>query len=227
MRKFAVVIPAYNAANTIGQLIDGLTRFTSSENIFVVDDGSTDETSSVARSRGVWILIHNFRKGKGRSLNDGINKAINMGFDIIVTMDSDLQHDPFDLPRMIDAIEEFDIVVGKRNVSRSEMPLHRWLSNWLTSSLISLRVGKQVEDSQCGFRVFKARVFNRVNSKCANYDYESDILLKAGLNGFSIGFVPIKTIYNDSKSNIHIIDIFRFIVVFTKSFFYRGKRKIT
>jgi len=227
MRRFAVVIPAYNAAFTIGQLIDELSKLTSSENILVVDDGSTDGTGVIARSRGVWTLTHNFRRGKGRSLSDGIKKAIELGYEIIVTMDSDLQHDPSDLPGMIESIEKFDIVVGKRTISRSEMPIHRWLSNWLTSHLISIRTGKQIEDSQCGFRVFKAKVFEHVGSRCANYDYESDILLKAGLSGFSIGFVPIRTIYNNSKSSIHIIDIFRFIKVFIKSFFYRGKRKIT
>ncbi|MGC8595965.1 MAG: glycosyltransferase family 2 protein [Candidatus Kryptoniota bacterium] len=227
MRKFAVVIPAYNAAVTIGQLIDELSKLTPSENIFVVDDGSTDGTAAVAKSRGVWVLKHNFRKGKGKSLSDGISKALELGFEIIVTMDSDLQHDPLDLPGMVEAIENFDIVVGKRALSISEMPIHRWISNQLTSRLISIRTGKQIEDSQCGYRVFRAEVFNNVNSKCVNYDYESDILLKAGLIGYSIGFVPIKTIYNDSRSSINVIDIFRFTRVFIKSFFYRGKRKIT
>ena len=226
MPKVAVAIPAYNAAKTIGEVISQVSKFVSHGNIFVVDDGSSDQTELIAREKGVWILRHNVRKGKGATLRDVTMKTLELGYDFIITLDSDLQHDPAEIPSFISASEKFDVVIGKRTISTERMPIHRFLSNSITTKLISLRTGVKVEDSQCGYRLYKAEVLKAVDSRCKYYDYESDILLKAALAGFTIGFIPIKTIYNDSKSSIRVIDILRFMRVYLKSFVeFHGQNK--
>ncbi|HQT91739.1 MAG TPA: glycosyltransferase family 2 protein [Candidatus Kryptobacter bacterium] len=218
MPKIAVIIPAYNAAATIGELISGVSRVVSRENIFVVDDGSNDETKFIARDLGVWVLRHVVRRGKGSALRDGVMKALGLNYELIITMDSDLQHDPTEMPNFIAAAAHLDIVVGKRNISTDVMPFHRVISNTLTTRMISSRTGVTIEDSQCGYRLYRARVLRAIDSRCRHFDYESDMLLKAVIEGYRVGFVPIKTIYNDSKSSIRIIDILRFIMVYIKSF---------
>ncbi len=218
MHKTAVAIPAHNSADTIGMVISQVVAYVKPESVFVVDDGSTDNTELFARDKGVWVLRHNTRRGKGSALRDAVRKIIEQDYEWIITLDSDLQHDPAEIPNFQSAAEHFEVVLGKRAISPNGMPFHRFLSNLITTKLISLRTGVNVEDSQCGYRLFHADVLRRVDSRCRGYDYESDILIKAALAGYSIGFVPIKTIYNDSKSSISVIDILRFMKVYLKSF---------
>ncbi len=218
MPKIAVVVPAYNAAGTIGELISRLSGSVSRENIFVVDDGSADQTESIAHDLGVWVLKHRTNRGKGSALRDGLKKAVELDYELIVTLDADLQHDPSEIPSFVEAASHLDIVVGKRSISPRTMPFHRVISNTLTSKMISWRTGSVVDDSQCGYRLYTARVLKAIDSDCRYFDYESDILLKAALRGFRIGSVPIKTIYNDSRSNMRAVDILRFVIVYLKSF---------
>jgi glycosyltransferase involved in cell wall biosynthesis len=218
MPKIAVIIPAYNAAATIGELISGVSRIVSRENIFVVDDGSDDETEFIARDLGVWVLRHVHRRGKGTALRDGVMKALGLNYELIITMDSDLQHDPAEIPKFVAAATHLDIVMGKRSISTDTMPVHRVISNTLTTRMISSRTGATIEDSQCGYRLYRARVLRAIDSRYHHFDYESDMLLKAVIEGYRVGFVPIKTIYNDAKSSIRVIDILRFIRVYIRSF---------
>lgn len=219
MPKVAVAIPAHNAANSIGEVISQAARFVSAEDIFVVDDGSTDQTELVARQKGVWLLRHTEKRGKGSALRDAAGKILKLDYEAVITLDSDLQHDPAEIPSFIAASRDFDVVVGKRTVSVGKMPVHRYLSNSITTRLISMRTGVKIEDSQCGYRLYKTSVLKAVRSDCNYYDYESDLLIKAALAGFRVGFVPIRTIYNDSKSGMRSIDILRFIRVYLRSFF--------
>jgi glycosyltransferase involved in cell wall biosynthesis len=219
MPKVAVAIPAHNAANSIGEVISQVARFVSPGDIFVVDDGSSDQTDLVARGHGVWLLRHSKKRGKGSALRDAAGKILELDYEAVITLDSDLQHDPAEIPLFIAASGDFDVVIGKRTISVGNMPLHRYLSNSITTRLISMRTGVRIEDSQCGYRLYKTRVLKAVHSDCNHYDYESDLLIKAALAGFRVGFVPIKTIYNDSKSGMRTIDILRFIKVYLRSFF--------
>ncbi len=218
MRKVAVVIPAYNAAATIGELVAEVSKYVTAENIFVVDDGSSDQTEFIARDLGVWVLRHVVRRGKGTALRDGVMKALGLNYELILTIDSDLQHDPAEIPKFIAAASGLDIVIGKRNISKETMPVHRVISNTLTSRIIASRTGATIEDSQCGYRLYRARVLRAIDSRCRHFDYESDMLLKAAIEGYRVGFVPIRTIYNGSKSSMRVIDILRFIKVYLKSF---------
>lgn len=218
MRKVAVVIPAYNAASTIGELVSRISSFVAAEDIFVVDDGSPDGTDLVARDLGVWVMRHSKKRGKGASLRDGCAKAVELNYEMVITIDADLQHDPDEIPNFVEAAAHLDVVVGKRDISMRAMPLHRYVSNTITSRILSSRTGTTIEDSQCGYRLYRTRVLRSVDSRYRHFDYESDMLLKTVLEGYRVAYIPIKTIYNNSKSNIHIIDIIRFIRVYLKSF---------
>ncbi len=218
MPRVAVVIPAHNASRTLAELISRVSRQVQPEDIFVVDDGSTDGTELIARDLGDWLLRHSAKKGKGVALRDGAMKALELNYEMVITMDSDLQHDPEEIPAFIDAASRFDLVIGKRNISTKDMPVHRFLSNSLTSRILSSRTGANIEDSQCGYRLYKSEVLRKVDSSCRHFDYESDMLLKTVLAGYRVGFIPVKTIYNESVSYIRIIDILRFIRVYLKSF---------
>jgi len=218
MYRVAVAIPALNARETIGEVITGVSQFVPASDIFVVDDGSSDETEMIARQQGVWVLRHAARRGKGAALRDAVRKILELNYDSIITLDSDLQHDPAEIPAFVSASERFDVVIGKRMISSNRMPIHRFMSNSITTKMISIRTGVRIDDSQCGYRLYKTEVLKAVHSHRRHYDYESEILIKSALAGFKIGFVPIKTIYNGSKSSIKVMDIIRFIGVYLASF---------
>lgn len=112
--KISVVLPAYNEEITIGSIVL-LTRYYA-DNVIVVDDGSADRTAEIAKGAGAEVIIHKTNKGKGSALKTGFKAAADMGADIIVTMDSDGQHNPADIPNLLTPIieEKVDMVIGSR-----------------------------------------------------------------------------------------------------------------
>ena len=117
---------------------------------------------------------------------------------------------------------DFDVVIASRMQANKEMPVHRKLSNFLTSKIISFRIKQKIIDSQCGFRLYKRKVFETFALTANHYDLESEILIKAGICGFKIGFVNISAIYQANlNSYICMIDIVRFIRIVIKSILWR------
>jgi glycosyltransferase involved in cell wall biosynthesis len=219
MNKICAVIPAYNASRTIEILIKKISRYIHRENIIVVDDGSEDETYRIATNFGVNVVRHERNFGKGRALKTGFEFALKNGFELIFTIDADLQHNPERIPAFIRKLDEgFDIVVGNRMNNLRGMPLERILSNKITSFLISLRTGQKIHDSQCGFRLIKREVIDKISIKSDGFVFESEFLIRSALSGFKIGFVDIETIYNNEVSNIkHLSDTLKFIVFYLRS----------
>lgn len=225
MNKVCAVIPAYNAEKTIGTLIEKLKKFIPGRDIIVVDDGSIDRTSQIAYEFDVTVLRLKKNHGKGKALKTGFEFAKSKDYHAVFTLDADLQHEPNEIPKFIDKFNEgFDIVIGNRMKNLKPMPIERIFSNKTTSFLISLRTGKKVLDSQCGFRLISMDVIKSINAKSDGFSFESEFLIKALLAGFNVGFVDIETIYNDQTSHIrHFRDTFKFIVIYFKSFFWETK----
>lgn len=218
MEKICVLIPSYNEAKTIGGLIRNLkSRF---KNIYVVDDGSRDNTASVAISEGAAVVVHEKNKGKGASLREGFKHIIKRGFNTVLIMDGDGQHDASDIDNFIKKMDESgaDIIVGNRMLDTSSMPLMRIATNRFMSFIISRICGQRVPDTQCGFRLIKSDVLHKIDLKSSNYEIESEILLKAARNGFKIESVPIKTVYNNELSRINpFVDTIRFLSFLVKT----------
>ncbi len=224
MIDYCIIIPAFNEEKNLNELLDDLKTFVNKERIIVVDDGSEDETSTIAKEAGVMVITHKTNLGKGEALKSGF---INAGdFPWIMTMDGDLQHKPSDVSKFIERAEKenADIIIGSRMSGLKKMPFHRILYNKITSFLISVRIGQNVEDSQCGYRMIKRDVIKSISLKKKGFSYESEFLLKAGLKKFKIDSVNIETIYNNSKSSINpFLDTKNFILVFISSLFWRKR----
>ena len=200
----AVVIPAYNANDSLPQLFKRLQPFVEARQIFVVDDGSSDATAEVSSRAGARVCRHDKNLGKGRALQTGFEAIRNTDFGFVVTMDADLQHQPEDLPSFfeIQRITKADIVLGRRPRLRTNMPLHRVLSNTVTSRLVSMRTGLAIQDSQCGFRLMRRNVIDSVSLQSAGFEAETEFLIKAAKLGFTIGSVPVQTVYTNEKSSM-------------------------
>lgn len=219
-----VLIPAYNVEKTIKDIIHSIKNIYHKSKIIIVNDGSTDSTKKVVKNLDVIYLEHRKNLGKGQALITGFKKALEMSADIILTLDGDGQHDPNDGEKFLKVLHtsDYDIIIGNRMHDLKNMPVHRILSNKITSKLISWRIKQNIPDSQCGFRLLKLNILEKINLVSKRFAVESELLIKAGLAGYKIGSVPIKTIYHqNSKSSMNLItDTLRFIKLFISSFFW-------
>lgn len=222
-KKIAILIPAYNASQTLPELVDRIKRNFCAEKIIVVNDGSRDGTFDAAKQAGATVLNHSVNQGKGEALRTGFDYVIENGCDFVVTLDADLQHRPEELTLFAERIEKgsHDLLIGTRDFSFKNMPFDRVLTNFVSSVILTLLSGQTIRDSQSGYRMISCRILREVKLKCRKYDLESEILIKAGRKGFKIGEVPITTLYEGSRSFINpLIDTGRFIKICWKSLFW-------
>lgn len=219
--KTAVLIPAFNASATLPELLKRTLNFIPQENILVVDDGSFDSTCDVANLFGVGVLRHEKNRGKGSALQTGFSEILKSDFDGVITMDADLQHEPEEIPFFLDyfLLKKCDIIIGSRLHDKQGMPLHRIVSNTVTTFLVQSRIGKKISDSQSGFRFIQRRVLEVVKLQSPGFEAETEFLIKAAAHGFSFGTIPIKTIYAGEKSNMtHVQTTINFLRTLLKPY---------
>lgn len=216
-----ILIPAYNAGKYLPELIPRIREFVCDENLLVVNDGSKDNTLEILRGLKVNYLSFPQNRGKGAALVAGFNYAVENGYRSILTIDADLQHLPEDIPGFFAIDNGQKVVIGTRKMNPKIMPFDRWLTNNLTSLIISIFSTARVRDSQSGYRLIPAALLKAAPLTTVKYDLESEMLFKAGAARFSVGEVPISTIYEGSHSYINpIIDTGRFIRQIWKRIWY-------
>ena len=216
--RILAVIPCFNEQDTIAEVVRGCLRHVDAA--LVVDDGSRDATGARAREAGAAVIRHQPNRGKGVALNAGYDYAVRNGFDAVVTLDGDMQHDPAELPKFLEAAtpDDVHIVLGCRMMDVSRMPAIRRWTNRTTSRFVSWLSGQTMLDSQTGYRLIKRAVLENVRCVTCNYDAESEILIRAGRRGFRVVEVPIATIYRGGKSTINPLwDTLRFIRLVLRS----------
>jgi glycosyltransferase involved in cell wall biosynthesis len=219
--KCAVLIPAYNASLTLGELLSRTVPVISAGNIIVVDDGSADSTAQIAENHHTQLLRHSVNRGKGAALQTGFDHCLNAEYDAVITMDADLQHRPEDIPRFIERhlLMSRDIIIGSRLHQLKGMPLHRILSNTITTFLVRNRTGMNIADSQSGFRFISASVLKSVRLDSPGYEAETEFLIKAAQKGFTMDAIPINTIYAGEKSHMkHIETTVQFIRILFRQY---------
>ncbi|MFH1037351.1 MAG: glycosyltransferase family 2 protein [PVC group bacterium] len=199
----AALIPAYNEAGRIADVVKGARQFVS--RVLVVDDGSADETAARAAGAGAEVIRQPVNRGKGAVLRTGFEALTAGGADPIIVLDGDGQHDPAEIPAFLDAARRTgaEIVVGNRMQAASAMPPVRYWTNRVMSKILSRLIGQEVPDSQCGYRLITRRVLERLSLTTGNYDTESEMLIQASRLGFTIRSIPVKTIYTGQTSKIH------------------------
>ena len=216
--RVCAVIPALNASTTIGRIIDRVQQL--GLDPIVVNDGSTDTTVQVATASGARVISHVSNQGKGLALRNGFSYAVQAGYDAVVTLDSDGQHDPEDIPRLLEACRTHQafIVIGNRIVDGERMPILRRWTNRLMSLVVSLIARQRIPDSQCGLRVIRCEALQALHMTSTHFDLETELLLAAALHGWSIRSVPIRAIYQETHhSHIHPVrDGLRFIGLVTR-----------
>ena len=217
-RAVAVVIPAYQAAATIAAVVSRTSRAVPGATVYVVDDGSRDETGEEGKGKGATVLVHPRNLGKGAALATGIAAALEGGAGVIVTLDADGQHPPEEIPGLAAPVltGTADLAVGAR-ARTGAMPWGRRCTNWLSAALASRIGGVTVPDAQSGFRALSRGVAQAVRPAEQGYDFEAAFLLAALARGFRVGFVSVSTVYEGRPSHFrHWADTWRQARVFTR-----------
>lgn len=201
--KVFAVIPAYNEESSIRNIINETNKYV--DNIIVVDDGSKDKTGEEAKKEGVIVLKHIINLGKGAALKTGCDYAIRQEADKIIVLDADAQHEPSEIPNFLNELNNMDIVLGYRKLSK-EMPLILKLGNWFINKITKLLYGINLHDTQCGYRAFTSNAYKKIRWKASNYSMESEMIANIGKKGLKYKEIPIKTIYTDKYKGTTIID---------------------
>jgi glycosyltransferase involved in cell wall biosynthesis len=173
--------------------------------VLVVNDGSIDSTSKQIEGVPVNLLSHEARRGKGAALRTGFAWAIEHGFAGVVTLDSDGQHDPSAIPRLVATAREhdLDIVLASRFSQFGDMAGLRHFWNRFGAWCMKKRTGFDISDSQSGFRYYSSRLLRDVQLSANGYDMEMEVLIKAWRKGFRIGSIAVAARVADGRETSH------------------------
>lgn len=210
--RICVIIPAYNEAGAIAGIVKDVRAH--GFDIVVIDDGSADATFQNAQGAGAVVVRSRGNEGKGAALARGFSYALAHGYDAAVTMDGDGQHLPCDIAAFIRAADKSPsgIYVGNRMQRANAMPFVRLTTNRFMSWLVSRLSRQRIPDTQCGFRLIRREVLEKVSLSTSRYETESEILIKAARCGFAVESVPVTTVYAGEKSKINpVTDTLRFL----------------
>jgi glycosyltransferase involved in cell wall biosynthesis len=207
------LIPAYDEAQHIAAVVTEAARRLP---VLVVDDGSTDGTSALAEAAGAEVLRYTPNRGKGVALRRGFRWALEQGYDAVVTLDADGQHDAAEITAFLRAFEarRGDLIIGARDFR--QIPPVRRVANDLGSRTLSWALGRRVRDNQSGYRLLSRRLVERVvESEEAGFEFEVEVLVTCVLEGFALDWVPIRTIYAGESSHIdpwhHLVNFLRLV----------------
>ncbi|MCP5096860.1 MAG: glycosyltransferase family 2 protein [Chloroflexi bacterium] len=197
--RVAVIIPAYNEERFIGSVVLKSRQY--SDNVIVVDDGSSDQTAAVAATAGAYVIEHHINQGKGGALNTGFAYAQDIGADVIVTIDADGQHDVEEISAVIDPVinGDADLVIGSRYlVNNSDVPPHRVIGHKAFNFITNQASGTSVTDSQSGFRAFSPRCLSKLAFSSNGFSVESEMQFIAREHALKLVEVPITIYYHDA-----------------------------
>jgi glycosyltransferase involved in cell wall biosynthesis len=201
--RVAALVPAYQAAARLGEVLLGLQALAEPPEVLVVDDGSRDATALVARQHGARVLSFAGNRGKGHALLAGF-AALRDDFDAVVTLDADGQHPPECLPAFVAAAQSgAELVLGRR-ARTPDMPFARRFANGMSSAWATALAGQHISDSQCGYRLHSGRLLAATPLTAGRYEVETELAVRAARLGFRVAEVEIPTIYGTERSQIHM-----------------------
>jgi glycosyltransferase involved in cell wall biosynthesis len=195
------LIPAYNEADRVAEVVLGARAHLP---VLVVDDGSTDDTATRAAGAGATVLRQMPNQGKGAALRAGFRRALDEGYEAVLTLDADGQHDPAEIPKFLHAhaARGADLIIGARDFRR--IPLVRRVANTLGRWSLSWALGQPVRDNQSGYRLISRRLLAAtLDSRESGFEFEVEMIVTCVQEGWALDWVTIRTIYAGEKSHIN------------------------
>jgi glycosyltransferase involved in cell wall biosynthesis len=201
--ELMAIIPAFQAESTVAEVVRATRRLI--PDVLVIDDGSTDGTAEAAREAGADVLRLPTNRGKGIALRAGFSRAVENGCVAVVTLDADGQHDPGEIPKILDRWRETQaaLVIGARNHLEGRMTSTRRFGNRFARGAISFFAGVPVPDAQSGFRVYDAALLRCVPLRGVRYELEAEVIVRAARRGLRVESTPIRLVRIDGTPTSH------------------------
>lgn len=205
--RCCIIIPTYNNRNTLKRVIDGVLQYAHGEEVIVVNDGSTDDTPAIlAAYEGKVRVLHNgVNKGKGFSLREGFAEAIRLGFDNAISIDSDGQHLPSDIPLFIDAAKQNPgaLLMGSRNMAQEGVPGKSSFGNKFSNFWFTFETGLTLPDTQTGFRLYPLGPLRKIRLFTTKFETEIEVIVKMAWKDVPIVPINIQVIYDKNERVTH------------------------
>jgi dolichol-phosphate mannosyltransferase len=198
--KTLITLPVYNEQATIAGVLER--TLAAGHDVLVVDDGSTDGTAAeLARFPSVMVVRHAPNRGYGGALTTAFAEGIRRGYDLVITLDSDGQHDPSLIPQFIERARSADIVSGSRYLrefaENTAAPLERRRINMLLSDLLNARLGLDLTDAFCGFKAYRTDALRRIELTEAGYAMPLELWVQAACRKLRIAELAVPRVYLD------------------------------
>lgn len=210
LRKRLVIVPAFNEENNIGQVVDDILGAGLSLDVVVIDDGSHDRTSEIARSHGARVITLPFNLGIGGAVQTGLKFAHRHQYDVVIQIDGDGQHVPAEIPLLLAPLQrqEADVSIGSRYLGLHQYytPVMRRLGILVFSVVNSLLIGQRITDNTSGFRAFNRRAIEFLSPNYPSDYPEPETVVMLGRNGFRLKEVPVKMLQRSAgESSINSV----------------------
>ncbi|HIB47688.1 MAG TPA: DUF2062 domain-containing protein [Flavobacteriaceae bacterium] len=218
--KCCVVMATYNNEITLPKILDGVLTYT--EAIILVNDGSTDLTEELLVNYQTITILHLPKnKGKGNALKKGFKKALEMGYERAITLDTDGQHFPDDLPAFITALEKSEdknlFIIGDRNMNEADVLATSAKGNRVSGFWVRSVTGLQLTDTQSGFRLYPIKALQKIRFLrwTSKFEFETEVIVRSHWRGIRVMNIPIKVLYpKDRVSHFRpFMDITRIVVL--------------
>lgn len=203
-----VLIPTYNNDTTLKRVLDEISSYT--DNVVVVNDGSTDATAAILQEYSSFVVINlPENKGKGNALKRGFKEAAKVGYKYAISMDSDGQHFPDDLPVFLNALETRTVgdpellVIGSRKMDEPGIPQKSSFGNRCSSFWYHVETGVKLQDTQCGYRLYPLDVVNDLTLYTSRFELEIEVIVKAAWKGVEVKNLPVKVLYDPQERVTH------------------------
>jgi glycosyltransferase involved in cell wall biosynthesis len=195
VQRTCALVPALDAAETVGCVIDDL-RASLDVPIIVVDDGSADDTGELALAHGAEVVRHEHNRGKGAAIRSGLTEAARRGFDVAVTADADGQHPGYSARAVLEGSDDRrTLVLGVRDLLHDRAPPLNRFGNGVSNFFLSFFAGRKLRDTQCGLRRYPVAETLALGARAPGYAFEAEVVLRGIAAGLPIVEVPIVVVY--------------------------------
>ncbi|TYB75282.1 DUF2062 domain-containing protein [Bizionia algoritergicola] len=201
-----ILIPTYNNQHTLKRVVDGVLTYSS--NIIIVNDGSTDSTADILKDYPNIQQIHFPKnKGKGIALRTAFKAAIALGYEFAITIDSDGQHFPSDIPHFITDLEQHDtknvLIIGSRNMKQASVPGKSSFGNKFSNFWFWFETGIKLKDTQSGFRLYPLNVIKNLKFYTNKFEFEIEVIVKSAWKDTEVKNMPIQVLYDETERVSH------------------------
>jgi len=201
--KVVVLIPTFNNERTLGNVVRSVQEY--SQDIIVVNDGSTDSTAELLQQfQQISLISYIPNKGKGYALRKGFQRAIELGYDYVITIDSDGQHFPEDLPKFLYALQDHPaaIIMGVRNMEQAGIPGKSSFGHKFSNFWFWVETGIKMNDTQSGYRLYPVRLLSDTNFITRKFEFEIEVMVRSVWKGVAMAEVPVKIFYAQKEDRV-------------------------